>query len=83
MKRKLGRDFSVDSQRCHGQPTFRGTRIPVNYVLEQVAQAMAWDTIQEQWRGAISRAAISEAVRLAGKALLERQTPRAAELARQ
>ncbi len=83
MKRKLGRYVIVDSQICHGQPTFRGTRILVNDVLEQVAQGMAWDTIQEQWRGAISRAAISEAVRLAGKALLERQTPRAAELARQ
>ena len=72
MKRKLGRHVIVDSQIFHGQPTFRGTRILVNDVLEQVAQGMAWDSIQEQWRGAISHAAISEAVRLAGKAISHR-----------
>ena len=71
MKKSLGRFVVVDSKICHGQPTFRGTRILVNDVLEQVAQGMAWQSIEEQWRGAVSRTAIAEAVRLAGKALLE------------
>ncbi len=71
MRKKLGRYMVVDTKICHGQATFRGTRILVQDVLEQVAQGMAWESIEEQWRGAVSRAAIAAAVRLAGKALLE------------
>ena len=32
---------------CHGKPTFRGTRIMVADVLEQVESGMAWDAIAE------------------------------------
>ena len=71
MRKSLGRYLVMDSKICHGQPTFRGTRVLVNDVLEQVAQGMAWESIEEQWRGAVNRNAIAEAVRLAGKALLE------------
>jgi uncharacterized protein (DUF433 family) len=78
MRKRLGHYVVVNSQICHGQPTFRGTRVLVNDVLEQVAQGMDWQTIEEQWRGAVSRAAIAEAVRLAGRALRE-HLPRAAE----
>lgn len=45
---------------CHGEPTFRGTRILVADVLEQIASGMAWDAILEEWRGAISREALME-----------------------
>ena len=72
MKKKLiGRYIVSDPKICHGQPTFRGTRILVADVLEQVAGGMAWDTIVEEWRGAVSRAAIAEAVRLASEAFAE------------
>jgi uncharacterized protein (DUF433 family) len=70
MKKPLGRYVVADSQICHGQPTFRGTRIFVSDVLEQVARGMAWDAIVENWRGAISKEAIAEAVRLARESLL-------------
>jgi uncharacterized protein (DUF433 family) len=66
MRKSLGHYVVVDSAICHGQPTLRGTRILVIDVVEQVAQGIAWDTIEEQWRGAVSAAAIAEAVRLAG-----------------
>lgn len=56
---------------CHGKPTFRGTRIMVWQVLEQVANGMAWETIEEEWRGKVSRDAIAEAIRLASQAFLE------------
>ena len=72
MKRKLiGRYVVSDPKVCHGQPTFRGTRILVADVLEQVAGGMAWDAIIEEWRGGITRAAIAEAVRLASEAFAE------------
>jgi uncharacterized protein (DUF433 family) len=71
VRKKLGRYLVVDTKICHGQPTFRGTRILVKDVLEQVAQGMAWKSIEKQWRGAVSQTAISEAVRLANDAFFD------------
>jgi uncharacterized protein (DUF433 family) len=47
----IGRYVVADPAICHGQPTFRGTRIPVADVMEQVAAGIAWETIVEEWRG--------------------------------
>jgi len=71
MTRAMGRYVVIDPKVCHGQPTFRGTRILVSDVLEQVADGVPWATIEEQWRGAISQKAIAAAIRLARKALLD------------
>ncbi len=71
MRKALGRYVVIDSRTCHGEPTFRGTRIFVKDVLEQVAEGMDWKAIEKDWRGAVSRAAIAEAVRLAKTAFLE------------
>ncbi|MEX2262022.1 MAG: DUF433 domain-containing protein [Bryobacteraceae bacterium] len=68
VKRMIGRFIVADPTICHGQPTFRGTRILVADVLEQVAAGIAWETIVEEWRGTVSSDAISEAVRLASQA---------------
>jgi uncharacterized protein (DUF433 family) len=67
----LGRYLIADPDICHGKPTFRGTRILVADVLDQVAAGLAWETIIEEWRGSITQEAIAEAVRLARQALLE------------
>lgn len=72
MNRKLlGRHIVTDPHICHGQPTFRGTRIMVSQVLEQVARGMAWETIVDEWRGSVSKDAIAEAVRLAAQAFVD------------
>lgn len=71
MAKSLGRHIVADSKVCHGKPTFRGTRIFVGDVLEQVASGMDWQSIIEEWRGAIGRDAIAEAVRLASEALID------------
>ena len=68
--RTIGRYIITDTKICHGQPVFRGTRILVADVLEQVASDMAWEAIIEEWRGAITKDAISEAVKLASKAFV-------------
>lgn len=73
MRKALGRYVIVDPSVCHGRPTFRGTRILVTDVLDQVASGMAWEAIIEEWRGALTREAIAEAVRLAREALLARE----------
>ena len=69
--KQLGRHIVRDPRVCHGQPTFRGTRILVSDVLDQVASGLAWETILEEWHGSITRDAIAEAVQLAGRALLD------------
>ncbi|HRJ42507.1 MAG: DUF433 domain-containing protein [Caldilineaceae bacterium] len=66
----LGRYIIADPKICHGQPTFRGTRIFVADVLDQVGSGMAWETIIEEWHNSISSEAIAEAVQLATRALL-------------
>ena len=68
IKRMIGRFIVADPAICHGQPTFRGTRILVKDVLEQVASGIAWETIIEEWRGSVCADAISEAVLLASQA---------------
>jgi uncharacterized protein (DUF433 family) len=62
--RYIGRYIVTDPEICHGKPTFRGTRIMVSHVLEQVAEGTAWETIVQEWRGDITKEAIAEAVRL-------------------
>jgi uncharacterized protein (DUF433 family) len=56
----------ADPDICHGKPTFKGTRIMVFQVLEDVAEARSWDFIcHERWGGRLPLAAVAEAVRLA------------------
>ncbi len=67
----IGRYIITDPKICHGKPTFRGTRIMVSQALEQVSSGMVWEAIIEEWRGSITKEAISEAVRLASQAFIE------------
>ncbi|MGH9872056.1 MAG: DUF433 domain-containing protein [Pyrinomonadaceae bacterium] len=66
----IGRHIVSDPNICHGKPTFRGTRVLVSDVLDQVGNGTAWETIIEEWNGRITKEAISEAVQLASEALL-------------
>jgi uncharacterized protein (DUF433 family) len=66
----LGRYIVVDPRICHGKPTFRGTRIMVADVLEQVADGLDWETIIEGWHHSIPPEAITEAVQLSRQAFL-------------
>ena len=68
---ELGRYIVADPAICHGKPTFKGTRVFVADVLADVERGLSWDFIVERWGGGkISKAAITEAVRLARGALL-------------
>lgn len=77
MKRiKLGQYIVVDPSICHGVPTFVGTRIMVDQVLEMVAEDRPWKEIIGEYDRSISRAAIAEAVRLAGRSFSEKNAVR-------
>jgi uncharacterized protein (DUF433 family) len=67
----FGRYIVADPEICHGKLTFRGTRILIVDVLDQVASGMDWDAIVDEWRGDITKDAIGEAVRLAQEALVK------------
>jgi uncharacterized protein (DUF433 family) len=62
---ELGRHILADAKICGGQPTFKGTRIMVWLVLEQLDEGLSWDEIVRQWEGAISKDGISEAIAIA------------------
>jgi uncharacterized protein (DUF433 family) len=64
-RKLLGRYIVADPEICHGKPTFLGTRIMVAQVLKQVAKGSSWDAIIAEWRGAVTKEAIAEAVELA------------------
>ncbi len=70
-KQQLGKFVIADPKICHGQLTFKGTRVLVADVLEMVAEGLSWDYIEEQWNHSVSRDAISEAVRLSKSSLIE------------
>jgi len=71
---ELGRHIVTDPLICHGQPTFKGTRIMVWQVLDDVAEGRSWDFIcNVRWEGRIPLAAVAEAVKLAQRAWLERR----------
>jgi len=71
--RRVGKPprFVADPKICHGQPTFRGTRIMVWQVLEMLADGMAWETIIEECHNSITKDAIAEAVKLSGEAFIK------------
>ena len=64
-RKLLGRYIVADPEICHGKPTFVGTRIMVAQVLNQVSKGMPWKSISAEWRGAVTKDAIAEAVELA------------------
>ena len=66
----LGRYIVVYPAIGHGEQTFHGTRIMVAEVLEQVKSGMAWDAIIEEWRYALTRDVIAEAVRMTREAMV-------------
>ncbi len=71
-RRTLGQYLVADPEICHGQLTFKGTRILVKSVLYYVAQGKDWDWIATECFDRVNREAIAEAVELAALALIEK-----------
>jgi len=69
-RRELGQYIVADPEICHGQLTFKGTRIMVKSVLEMLAKGYDWDRISAEYYGRVSHAAIAEAIALASEALI-------------
>ena len=68
---ELGEHIVADPEICHGKPTFKGTRIMVWQILDELAHGMTPDEIVKAWRGRVSRAGIAECVQVARRSLLD------------
>jgi len=77
-RREIGRYLVIDPNICHGKMTFKGTRIFVEDVLDMVSEGLDWDHIIWQYHESITKDAIMEAVRLAGKSFIENKEKRKA-----
>lgn len=62
---ELGRHIVADSTICGGQPTFKGTRIMVCIVLEQLEDGFTWAKIAREWDGKVNEEAVAEAIAIA------------------
>lgn len=70
---ELGEHIVADPLICRGKPTFKGTRIMVWQVLDDVAEGHSWEFIcRDRWGGRIPLAAVAEAVKIARRALLDK-----------
>ena len=69
--REVGQYLVTDPRVCHGQLTFRGTRVPVETALVYLAKGRSLDEIVADWPQ-LKREAVVEAVQLAAAALVER-----------
>jgi hypothetical protein len=71
---ELGQYIVADPEICHGKPTFKGTRIMVWQVLDDVAEGRSWEFIcSTRWGGRISLAAVGEAVKLSRQSWLDKR----------
>jgi hypothetical protein len=69
---ELGQYIVADPEICHGKPTFKGARIMVWQVLDDVADGRSWEFIcGTRWGGRISLAAVGEAVKLSRQSWLD------------
>src|SRR5262245_54247263 len=70
---EVGHHLIIDPRVCHGQLTFKGTRLPVDTVLYWLGQGETVEQIQADWPY-LTDEAIQEAVQLASQALRDRYT---------
>jgi uncharacterized protein (DUF433 family) len=68
---EIGEHLVIDPEVCHGQLTFKGTRIPVETVLLFLATGRTIDWVLAEWPR-LTKEAVEEAMRLATAALIER-----------
>ena len=67
----VGEYLVVDPRICHGELTFRGTRVPVATILSCLSKGYSQTYLRKSWPE-VSAAAIEEAIRLASEQLIER-----------
>jgi uncharacterized protein (DUF433 family) len=67
---EIGKYLVVDSKICHGQLTFKGTRVMVRPVLRALQRGESWNNIRQDWP-TVPEEAIKEAIGLAIEKLVD------------
>ena len=67
-REEIGNYLVIDPEICHGQMTFKGTRVPVDTVLTFLAKGFSVDQLLQSWPE-LTGPAVEEAVYLASQAL--------------
>jgi uncharacterized protein (DUF433 family) len=67
---EIGKYLVVDPKICHGQLTFKGTRVMVRTVLEAFRRGESWDRVRRGWP-TVAPEAIQEALALAAEKLVK------------
>ncbi len=63
-RKEIGKYFVIDSEICHGQMTFKGTRVPVTTVLALMAKGYSMEQMLKSYPE-VTRPALEAAIRLA------------------
>lgn len=69
---EFGRHIVADPEICHGQLTFKGTRILASDVLSLLSKGWEWNRISAAYDNHLSREAIAEAIEIARESLIDR-----------
>ncbi len=62
---EIGDHLLMDPESCHGQMTFRGTRLPVDTVLTFLTKGYSVDQLLRSWPE-LTRPAVEEAIYFGG-----------------
>lgn len=68
MRVKVSEHIVIDSEICHGKPTFRGTRILVSDTIGLVAAGEPVESIVKSYRG-LTKEMVREALEYAAKVI--------------
>jgi uncharacterized protein (DUF433 family) len=68
MRVEIGKHIVIDTEICHGQPTFKGTRIMVHLVLEMLAAGCSFKEIIKSYPS-LNEEMIKEALQIGAKIL--------------
>jgi len=72
---EVGQYLVVDPEICHGQLTFKGTRVPVDTIFAYLEKGYSFEKLHESWPE-VQHEAIVEALQLASRALQEQHGAR-------
>lgn len=68
---EIGKHLAVDTRVCGGRLIFRGTRIMVADAVELSEDGYSAEAIVQQYRGAVTEEAVSEALTLVRKGIVK------------
>lgn len=68
---EFGQYIIADPKICHGQLTFKGTRILVSDVLSLLSKGWEWNRISAAYGNHLSREAIAAAIEIARESLID------------